>query len=261
MITYGLIGYPLLQSGSERYFTRKFRKEKISGRQYKLFPLKEIEQLTNLLQDNPDICGLNVTIPYKEKVLPFLNNIDTFARETGAVNTIKIIRKNGLPVMNGYNTDVFGFEKSLSHEVSHEGHIYALILGTGGASKAIAYILRKLRINYLLVSRGNITPGCISYSGLTKDIIRKYTLIINTTPLGMYPDTSTYPIIPYEYLTRDHFLYDLIYNPVQTEFLKKGQAMGAKVQNGLQMFYNQAELSYSLWEMEVWNNFQENEYG
>lgn len=254
MITYGLIGYPLLQSGSERYFTRKFRKEKISGRQFKLFPLKEIEQLTTLLQDNPDICGLNVTIPYKEKVLPFLNNIDPVAKETGAVNTIKIIRKNGLLVMNGYNTDAFGFENSLSHE----GHIYALILGTGGASKAVAYVLRKLKINYLLVSRGNLPPGCISYSGLTKEIIRKYTLIINTTPLGMYPDTSIFPIIPYEYLTRDHFLYDLIYNPVQTEFLKKGQAMGAKTQNGLKMLYNQAGLSYNIWEMNLRDKAREN---
>jgi shikimate dehydrogenase len=206
------------------------------------------------LQDYPGIRGLNVTIPYKEKILPFLNTLDPVAMEIGAVNTIDIIRKNGLLVMNGYNTDASGFEKS----IRLEGQINALILGTGGAAKAVAYALGKMRVNFLFVSRTHHAPGTVSYPGLSKEILKKHTLIINATPLGMYPDTSAYPGIPYEYLTKDHFLYDLVYNPVQTEFLKKGKAMGAKVQNGLQMLCNQAELSYSIWESGLRDNVQEN---
>jgi shikimate dehydrogenase len=255
MITYGLIGYPLIYSGSQVYFTDKFRKEKITGRQYKLFPLREIKNLTRLLQDHPDLYGLNVTIPYKEKILPFLNALDPVAIKTGAVNTIKIIREKGSYILKGYNTDPGGFRNS----VNLEDHKNALILGTGGASKAVAFVLKNFGIKFLFVSRSTVAPDIISYSDLSKDVIRKHTLIINTTPLGMYPDISSYPLIPYSCLSKDHFLYDLVYHPVQTEFLKKGKAHGAKVQNGLQMLYHQAELSYNLWEMEVQDNFPENE--
>ncbi len=255
MITYGLIGYPLLHSGSQVYFTNKFRKEKITGRQYKLFPLREIKSLTTLLQDHPDIYGLNVTIPYKEKIIPFLNGLDPVAKKIGAVNTIKIIRKEGPSILKGYNTDALGFRNS----VNLEDHKNALILGTGGASKAVAFVLKSSGIKFLFVSRRIVAPDIINYSDISKEVIRKHTLIINTTPLGMVPYTSSYPLIPYAWLSKDHFLYDLVYHPVQTEFLKKGKTYGAKVQNGLQMLYNQAELSYSLWEMEVGDNFPENE--
>ena len=255
MITYGLIGYPLLHSVSQVYFTDKFRKEKITGRQYKLFPLIEIQSLTTLLQDHKDIYGLNVTIPYKEKILTFLNDLDPVAKKIGAVNTIKIIRKEGPSNLKGYNTDAGGFRNS----INLEEHKNALILGTGGASKAVAFVLKNSGINFLFVSRRIVAPDIISYSSLSKDVIRKHTLIINTTPLGMYPDTSSYPLIPYSCLTKDHFLYDLVYQPAQTEFLKKGEARGAKVQNGLQMLYKQAELSYNIWEMEVRDNISENE--
>ena len=247
MITYGLIGYPLIHSGSQLYFTEKFRKENIPGRQYKLFPLTEITQLKDLLLENPDISGLNVTIPYKEKVLPLMNSLDPVAKITGAVNTIKITRANNSLFLSGYNSDAAGFKNSI-HLKEYKN---ALILGTGGASKAVAFVLKNAGINYLFVTRGNDDQGKLTYSGLTKEITRKHTLIINATPQGMYPEISSYANIPYQYLTRDHFLYDLVYNPPETEFLRKGRSMGAKVQNGLKMLYQQAELSYRIWEKDL----------
>jgi shikimate dehydrogenase len=244
MITYGLIGYPLTHSGSHNYFTDKFRKEQIGGVQYKLFPLKELTSLTTLIQDHPNLSGLNVTIPYKEKILPFLNWLDPVAKKIGAVNTIKIVRHEGSLILNGYNTDAGGF----LYSVNLSGYKHALVLGTGGASKAVAFVLKNSSIKFLFVSRSKVSQDIIDYPGLTKEVIRTHKLIINTTPLGMAPDITSCPEIPYSYLTKDHFLYDLIYNPEETEFLRKGKARGAKVQNGMQMFYQQAELSYSIWE-------------
>lgn len=255
MITYGLIGYPLLHSGSKVYFTDKFRKENIKGRQYKLFPLKDLKTLSKLLQDHPDIFGLNVTIPYKEKILSFLNDLDPVATKIGAVNTLKILRNEGSAILKGYNTDAGGFMNS----VNLKEYKNALVLGTGGSSKAVGFVLKNSGINVLFVSRDKSGTAIINYSGLSKKIIRSHTLIINTTPLGMYPAVSSYPLIPYSYLTEDHLLYDLVYNPVQTEFLKRGETFGAKGQNGMEMFYQQAELSFNIWEEEVMKDFPENE--
>jgi len=255
MITYGLIGYPLLHSGSQIYFSGKFRKENIKGVRYKLFPLKEIRGLTTLLHDNPDLCGLNVTIPFKEKILPFLNWIDPVAKKIGAVNTVKIIRNAGSLILEGYNTDAGGFLDSI-HPAEY---INALILGTGGASKAVAFVLKNSGIKFLFVSRNKTGQEIIGYPDLSEEVIRKHQLIINTTPLGMVPDISSYPEIPYSFLTKDHVLYDLVYNPEETEFLKRGKARGTKVLNGRKMFYKQAELSYRIWEMHEQDKFRESD--
>jgi shikimate dehydrogenase len=186
---------------------------------------------------------LNVTIPFKEKILPFLDDLDPVAKKIGAVNTVKIIHTKGMTVLKGYNTDAGGFRDS----INLAEHKAALILGTGGASKAVAFVLQSLGIKFLFVSRRNTGPDIIHYSGLSKEVIMKYTLIINTSPLGMFPYISSYPLIPYSCLTKDHFLYDLVYHPPETEFLKKGKALGTSIQNGLQMLYHQAELSYDIW--------------
>lgn len=255
MITYGLIGYPLLHSGSQLYFTDKFRNEKITGVQYSLFPLMELKSLTALLQHHPDLYGLNVTIPYKKEIIPYLDWLDPVSKKIGAVNTIKILRNRNTLFLEGYNTDAAGFHNSF-HPETHQN---ALILGTGGASKAVAFALGEWGIKTLFVSGRKTGPDIVTYSGLSKQIFQEYTLIINTTPLGMFPDTSSYPLIPYDFITRDHFLYDLVYNPVQTEFLKKGKARGAKVQNGIRMLHNQAELSYKIWETRVAGSFKKKE--
>jgi shikimate dehydrogenase len=245
MITYGLIGYPLSHSLSQVYFTEKFREEKIYGEQYTLFPLEEIRDFKGFLHDHPDLSGLNVTIPFKEKIMPFMDWLDPVSKKTGAVNTISILRKNGSIFLRGYNTDAGGFRASLVPGK----HKNALILGTGGAAKAAAYVLGELGIRYLFVSRTVTGEKIIRYSGLSKKIIQEHTLIINATPLGMFPDVSSYPLIPYEYLSKKHFLYDLVYNPGMTEFLVKGKERGTKIQNGSQMLHHQAELSYKIWKL------------
>jgi shikimate dehydrogenase len=243
MITYGLIGYPLSHSLSQVYFTDKFRKEKIYGEQYTLFPLEEINNIIGFLHDRPDVSGLNVTIPFKQKILPFIDWLDPVSKKIGAVNTINILRKEGSIFLKGYNTDAEGFRASLDPGY----HKYALILGTGGAAKAVGYVLTELGIQHLFVSGTGTDKLIISYSSLSKQIIHKHTLIINATPLGMFPDISSYPPIPYEYLSKEHFLYDLVYNPGMTEFLIKGKERGTKIQNGIHMLYKQAELSYNIW--------------
>ncbi|MET0393888.1 MAG: shikimate dehydrogenase [Chitinophagaceae bacterium] len=241
MRLFGLIGYPLSHSFSENYFTDKFRKESITDCRYRLFPIGHIDGLTALLTDNPELCGLNVTIPYKEQVLPFLHDADESVKQIRACNCIVI--ENGQ--LKGYNTDATGFERSLQEKLQPH-HRQALILGTGGAAKAIEFVLQKLGISYTHVSR---TPsaGQYSYEALTPDQIAAHPLIINTTPLGMYPATEAAPPIPYESLTPAHYLFDLVYNPEKTLFLQKGEEQGAAIKNGHDMLVIQAEESWRIW--------------
>lgn len=247
MKQFGLIGYPLTHSFSEKYFQEKFRKEKINDCSYKLFPLKQIDQFPQLIKEYPSLIGLNVTVPYKESVIKFLDQLDEVAREIGAVNCIKIIRAANGTQLVGYNTDVFGFENSLKPHLKPY-HQKALILGTGGSAKAIAYVLNKLGIDFLFVSRNPNDISTISYDDLSKSYIEDHLLIINTTPLGMYPETQYFPKIPYVYIEKQHLLFDLIYNPEQTQFLQKGKLHGANILNGLEMLYLQAEKSFGIWE-------------
>lgn len=245
MKQYGLIGFPLTHSFSEKYFAKKFKKEKICDVEYLNFPLQNIGEILSLVIANPKIYGLNVTIPYKEQVIPFLDDIDQVASKAGAVNTIIISRKNNKIFLKGYNTDIIGFIRSLPADISKK-HKNALVLGTGGASKAVACGLDKLNIKYQLVSRTG-KPGCVTYKDVDEKTIQKYTLIINTTPLGMYPDTGSLPDITYRYLSEQHLLYDLIYNPSVSSFLLEGKKRGSAVMNGLQMLKYQAEESWKIW--------------
>ncbi len=237
---YGLLGRNIGYSFSRNYFSEKFEKENLDC-QYNNFDLKQIEELKQVTK-NTNIQGLNVTIPYKEEVISFLDNLDPVAKEIGAVNVIKFEKNQQL---TGYNSDYFGFIESLK-PLLNKTIKKALILGTGGASKAIAYALNQLNISYTFVSR-NPDFNELSYTNLDEDIIREYKLIINCTPIGTYPKTENYPNIPYEYITENHVLYDLIYNPDQTTFMKKGLQRGAKVSNGLQMLILQAEKAWEIW--------------
>jgi len=241
----GLIGHPLTHSFSEKYFRDKFSSEGIGGYVYRNFPISSIDFFESLIGEEPDLLGLNVTIPYKEQVLPFLDEIDEEAAEIGAVNTIKLSRTEGKLFLKGYNTDVYGFRESLIPLMKGH-HKKALVLGTGGASKAICHVLNHFGIAYQYVSR-KYRPGHLEYKDLCLSVIRNYTLIINTTPLGTFPDTSTFPDIPYDILTPEHLLYDLVYNPAETEFLRLGKQKGAKVKNGYEMLELQAERSWQIW--------------
>jgi len=243
MITYGLIGNPLSHSWSARWFSEKFRDEKIKDRVYRDFPLSSLEDFPALIRDHPDLVGLNVTIPYKEKIIPFLDETDVIAAKIGAVNTIQIFRKNGIVQLKGFNTDAPGFLGS----ADFSGHQHALVLGTGGAAKAVAFALGSIGISVLFVSRSDKGPGSITYENLTKTVLSKHTLIVNATPLGMSPSVESCPPIPWQWLSNDHFLYDLVYNPSTTIFLAKGAMASARVQNGLRMLEIQAGLSYRIW--------------
>ena len=243
----GLIGYPLSHSFSKKYFSEKFEKEGIAGFHYELYPLEQITDLPDLL-NTPTIKGINVTIPYKQAVLPYLDEIDKAAASVGAVNTI--LKKDGK--LKGYNTDIYGFEISLLNFLRPTPPITelkALILGTGGAAKAVKYVLEKLGIFYQIVSRKN-QKNYITYESLTPTKFKEYQIVINTTPLGMSPNYETCPDLPYEATTDQHYFYDLVYNPAETLFLKKGAQQGASIKNGLEMLILQAEKAWSIWTME-----------
>jgi shikimate dehydrogenase len=243
MITYGLIGNPLSHSASGFWFAEKLRKEGKSGYQYIDFPLSSLSEFPGLLCRNPALKGLNVTIPYKEQILPWLEELDPKAEAIRAVNVILISRERGNIHLKGFNTDADGFLQS----ADFSGHRKALILGTGGAAKAVAFALKQLGISYLFVSRSKKSEDQISYPDLSEEVITCHTLIVNATPQGMFPSEETFPPIPYPFLSKNHFLYDLVYNPKMTVFLKKGSAAGADAQNGMQMLQIQAELSYRIW--------------
>jgi shikimate dehydrogenase len=247
MKRFGLIGYPLSHSFSAGYFTQKFEKEHIKDAVYENFSIESIDQFPGLLKHHQDFAGLNVTIPYKEKVIPYLDEVNEAAREVGAVNTIKFLNNNsGKPWLEGYNTDVYGFDISISPLLTSL-HKKALILGTGGASKAIKYILKKKGISFVSASIEELKENEIRYEDIDKAMIESHLLIINATPLGTYPKVDTCPSIPYEYITAHHVLFDLVYNPEETLFLKKGMAQGAKTMNGLKMLHLQAEKAWEIW--------------
>lgn len=246
MRTFGLIGYPLSHSFSKRYFSEKFEQEGISGHQYELFPLEHIDLLETILNDK-DLKGLNVTIPYKVAVLPFLDELDSAAAYIGAVNCIAVNQQGGKPFLKGYNTDAYGFEASLTPLLKTH-HQKALIFGNGGAAKAVKYVLEQLGISYLSVVR-NTDGEHMLYEQVDEMLLQDYTLLINTTPLGMSPNVEDCPPIPYEYISDQHLAYDLVYNPLETKFLTKCKERGAMVKNGLEMLHLQAERSW-----EIWNN-------
>lgn len=245
MRTFGLIGYPLEHSFSPSFFSKKFEKENINAR-YDLFPIEDISDFPKILKNYPGLEGLNVTIPYKESIIPYLDDTSKEAKEIEAVNTIKITKKNSRSFLKGFNTDVFGFYESLVNFLPTTTNIKALILGTGGAAKAVAWVLKKEGIRYNTVSRQS-TLGDLNYNDLTGEIIKDHKLIINTTPLGMHPNTGQAPPIPYQHLTSHHFCYDLIYNPEKTTFLKESENQGAAIKNGLEMLQLQAEKSWEIW--------------
>lgn len=244
MDKYGLIGYPLGHSFSIGYFNEKFHNEDIDAT-YENFEIASIDVLPEVIDSNPELKGLNVTIPYKEKVLNYLTTVSPEARAIGAVNVIKVIHKGNDVELKGYNSDVIGFTQSIEPMLERY-HKKALILGTGGASKAVDYGLKSLGLETVMVSRYE-RPGTTQYDKITPEVIQEYNVIVNCTPLGMYPKISTCPDLPYEAMDSHTLLYDLIYNPDETLFMKKGKAQGATVKNGLEMLLLQAFASWEFW--------------
>jgi len=246
---FGLIGYPLSHSFSQKFFTEKFLRENIVNAQYENFPIATIESFAALWKEHPSLEGLNVTIPYKKEVIAFLQHSSPVVQAIKACNCIRKFNNE----LYGYNTDVIGFEKSLLPFLKAH-HTHALILGTGGASAAVQWVLQKLNIQYQVVSRKSNTieentelKASLSYDQLSNSIIESHTLIINTSPLGMFPNVNEAPPIAYDAITAQHHLYDLVYNPIETLFMKNGLAKGATVQNGLAMLHIQAEESWAIW--------------
>lgn len=243
---YGLIGFPLTHSFSKSYFNDKFAAEGIDA-EYANFELPDIGDLMEVFDETPELSGLNVTIPYKEQIIPYMDELDEEARRIGAVNVVKVVRGDSDDDFNliGYNSDVIGFRDSIS-PLLNPVRKRALILGTGGASKAVARGLETLGVEYLFVSR-SARKGVITYSDLTPEIMTEHKVIVNTTPLGMYPHVDECPDIPYECLTPEHLCYDLLYNPDVTLFMKKAAANGAETKNGLEMLLLQAFESWRIW--------------
>lgn len=246
MQKYGLLGYPLGHSFSRTYFNQKFEAEKIDA-EYINFEIPTIKEIKNVIKENPELNGLNVTIPYKEQVIPYLDEMDEDARQIGAVNVIKFTKGLfGKCKLKGYNSDIIGFKRSIE-PLLNKTHRMALILGTGGASKAVYHGLKQLGVSATFVSRTH-KDSCITYEEITPDMMLQYTLIVNTTPLGMYPNIDACPNIPYYLLTPKHILYDLLYNPDETLFMKKGKERGAVVKNGLEMLLLQAFTAWEIWQ-------------
>ena len=245
MQKYGLIGYPLKHSLSIGYFNEKFRSEGVDA-EYVNFEIPSINDFMEVIEENPNLSGLNVTIPYKEQVIPFLDSLDPDTAKIGAVNVIKIIRQpKGKVKLVGYNSDIIGFTQSIQ-PLLLPSHKKALLLGTGGASKAVFHGLKNLGIESVFVSRTH-KPGMLTYEELTPEVMAEYTVIVNCTPVGMYPKVDFCPNIPYEYLTPNHLLYDLLYNPNVTLFMKKGEERGAITKNGLEMLLLQAFAAWEIW--------------
>lgn len=253
--TYGLLGYPLGHSFSRAFFTEKFEREGIDA-EYLNFELPNIEALPQLLDEHPNLRGLNVTIPYKQAVIPYLDELSDEARAIGAVNVIRIDRSSGRPVLKGYNSDIIGFTDSI-RPLLKPHHRRALVLGTGGASKAICRGLEKLGLEWRYVTRkrpmtdpDGSPAAYLTYSELTPADLADYTVIVNCTPLGMYPKVDNAPTIAYAALSPRHLLYDLVYNPEVTAFMREGRRFGATVKNGLEMLHRQAIASWEFWNAE-----------
>ena len=250
MYLYGLIGYPLSHSFSQKYFSEKFENEGLVDYAYKNFPISDIRELHGLLEQQPDLRGFNVTIPYKEQIIPFLDEMDGGAEKIGAVNTVKVVRNGNDIRLKGYNTDVYGFRRSLEEWFStynEEMPGQALVLGAGGASKAISFVLSGLGCVVKLVSLPEEKNLYKTYDQLDANDMINHSLIINATPLGTYPNTGECPAILYQHLTKKHFLYDLVYNPEETLFMRKGREMGASVHNGERMLHLQADKAWEIW--------------
>jgi len=248
MKLFGLIGNPLSHSWSKKYFTDIFKRENIPGYRYELFQLSNIRELPKLIRENTALCGLNVTIPYKEDVIPYLDSLDEVAQKTGSVNCIKITRKGNKIKLLGFNTDAPAFQQTLQ-QLNLRPIIRALILGSGGASKSVAKVLEQSGIAFSVVSRSE-KRGHLTYPDLSAEIVKDHLLIINTTPLGQFPEINQSPPIPYNFISHDHILYDLIYNPEITEYLKNGLEQHAFVKNGLELLHLQAEMSFNIWEQD-----------
>ena len=240
---FGLLGKNISYSFSSGYFKEKFRKLHLKNHSYLNFDMQSCEHFPSLIASEKSLKGLNVTIPYKQEIIPFLDELDKTAKQIGAVNTIKFIGDN---LLKGYNSDVVGFEKSIK-PLLKDHHQKALILGTGGASKAVAFVFQKNNISFQFVSRNPNKLNEISYDTLTKQIIENHTIIVNCSPLGTSPKIEKFPDIPYQFLNRQHLLYDLIYNPEETVFLSKGKKQGTAIKNGLEMLQLQAEESWRIW--------------
>lgn len=247
MKTYGLIGYRLGHSFSRKFFTEKFERENLKEHEYVNFELDNITDFPGIFEQGKEICGLNCTIPYKQEIRRFLDEIDDEAAEIGAVNTVKIINRGGKRILKGFNTDLYGFENSLRPMLG-EKHKKALILGTGGASRAIKYSFDRLGISYVsATTKKNPGENEIGYNELDETLMNEYLIIVNATPLGTFPNVDSCPDIPYRFISTNHVLYDLVYNPEETLFLKKGKAQGAKTKNGLEMLHLQALKSWEIW--------------
>jgi len=242
MRRYGLIGYPLTHSFSKEYFAEKFQREGITDAAYDLYPLQQISELPHLIESTPGLAGLNVTIPYKQSVFEYINSRENLPTGLDACNCISI--SNGKAY--AFNTDVIGFEKSFAIALQSH-HKRALILGNGGATAAVAFVLKKLNMPFHVVSRMIHDGSTLTYDDLNETIIRSHNVIINTTPLGMYPSVESCPPIPYQHITSQHYLFDLVYNPAKTLFLQKGEERGATIRNGLEMLIIQAEESWRIW--------------
>lgn len=243
MKLFGLIGYPLGHSFSKEYFTRKFEQEGLTDCFFDAFPIKSIGEFKDLIKANPLLKGLGVTIPYKEQVLPFVDELSEEVKYIGATNSIKISGNK----LIAYNTDITGFEQTFS-KLLQSNHRKALVLGNGGSSKAVQYVLTKLGIAFLVVTRNKIiNDDTIHYTSIDQKIMSEYSIIINCTPVGMWPNENATPEIPFQFITSDHYLYDLVYKPLKTMFLTKGEERGATVQNGYAMLLIQAEASWQIW--------------
>ena len=245
MKTFGLIGYPLKHSFSYRFFGEKFKKENIDA-QYLNFEVADIGMLPDIIKEYTKLQGLNVTIPYKEQVIPFLDELDATANAIGAINVIKITRNGDNVYLKGYNSDYIGFRNSISPLINPDIHRKALILGTGGASKAVEYGLKDLGLDTKYVSRSK-KDGMLTYDELSEDIMSEYTVIVNASPVGTFPNIDECPDIPYSYIGKNHLLYDLIYNPAVTKFLETGKSQGAKIKNGEEMLELQAIAAWHIW--------------
>jgi shikimate dehydrogenase len=239
---FGIIGYPLAHSFSQKYFTQKFLDENLNDCTYQMFPIQTIDELKNVLQNNPDLKGLNVTIPHKKAVVNLLTDTTNLPLSLQACNCIKI--NDGKLI--GFNTDAIGFENSLIPLLKPH-HTKALVLGNGGAATAVKYVLNKLKIEYKVVSRNLHNDSNFTYEDIDETILNQYSIIINTTPLGTFPNVDECATIPYQYLTNQHLLYDLVYNPDKTLFLQKGEQQGATIKNGYEMLIIQAEENWRIW--------------
>jgi shikimate dehydrogenase len=248
MRKYGLVGYPLGHSFSQKYFTEKFSRENIPDCIYRNYPLENLDHFIEFINSDPQLAGLNVTIPYKSQVIRFVDELDAEAAEIGAVNVLKIKRHGDQIRIFGYNSDVTGIRDTLLPYMSDNVR-NALILGTGGSSRAVSYVLTKLGLSVNLVSREK-KPGALSYSEITPAIIKDSHIIVNTTPLGMFPNVESKPPIDYSQLTKNHILFDLVYNPQQTAFLKMGADRGCETISGLKMLHSQAEKAWEIWNEE-----------